>query len=202
MHVASHLLSYSSSEVIVRNVLLHLTKLSCSEEPLLGVRTCALLHTLNSHTHTRCRDHGPREDRQKARMIWMVEELGEEKWKSLIEQYMGGVKLRPAVKVCGSGCASVSTISLWLCLFVPICLAVGNMCSCCKANKRMQAREMVCAKMEGMGSHWAAMWHCLLNWGPIRLRCGTAFLTGEAVVSGTAGNLNAFLNAFKANWEQ
>ncbi|KAF5831634.1 hypothetical protein DUNSADRAFT_12794 [Dunaliella salina] len=44
------------------------------------------------------RDFGPREDRQKARMIWLVEALGEEKWKELIEQYMGGVKLRPAVK--------------------------------------------------------------------------------------------------------
>lgn len=54
-------------------------------------------HASLPHHH---RDHGPREDRQKARMIWLVEALGEQKWKELIEQYMGGVKLRPAVKVC------------------------------------------------------------------------------------------------------
>lgn len=45
------------------------------------------------------RDHGPRADRQQARLIWLIEEVGLEKWQALIEERMGGVKLRPAVKV-------------------------------------------------------------------------------------------------------
>lgn len=45
------------------------------------------------------RDHGPRQDRQKARLIWLIEEMGMEKFKATVEEYMGGVKLAPAVHV-------------------------------------------------------------------------------------------------------
>lgn len=46
------------------------------------------------------RDFGPREDRQKTRMMWLVEAMGMDKWKETIEQYMGeGVKLAPAIHV-------------------------------------------------------------------------------------------------------
>ena len=51
-------------------------------------------------TTTTYRDYGPRADRQQSRLIWLIEQLGMDKWKQLIEEYMGGgVKLRPAVKV-------------------------------------------------------------------------------------------------------
>ena len=54
-------------------------------------------HTWDPHRH---RDYGPRADRQQSRLIWLIEQLGLEKWKQLIEEYMGGgVKLRQAVKV-------------------------------------------------------------------------------------------------------
>lgn len=44
------------------------------------------------------RDHGPRADRQQARLIWLVEALGMDAWVRLVESYMGeGVRLRPAV---------------------------------------------------------------------------------------------------------
>jgi ferredoxin-nitrite reductase len=44
------------------------------------------------------RDHGPRTDRQKTRLIWLIEEVGVEKFKDLIEEYMGnGAKLAKAV---------------------------------------------------------------------------------------------------------
>ena len=45
------------------------------------------------------RDFGPRADRQQSRLIWLIEQMGVEVWKAKIEEYMGGVKLRPAVKV-------------------------------------------------------------------------------------------------------
>jgi len=43
------------------------------------------------------RDYGPRKDRQKARLMWLVEEVGVDKFRDLIGEYMGGVKLRHAV---------------------------------------------------------------------------------------------------------
>lgn len=43
------------------------------------------------------RDNGPRGDRQKTRLIWLVEAIGFPKFQELIEEQMGGVKLRPAV---------------------------------------------------------------------------------------------------------
>jgi len=78
---------------------------------------------------TACRNHGPRDDRQKARMIWMVEALGEEKWKELIEQYMGGVKLRPAVKVRRRGMKLRPAVKV-KCEGVKLCPAVNVMCAC------------------------------------------------------------------------
>ena len=45
------------------------------------------------------RDFGPRADRQQSRLIWLIEQMGVDVWKAKIEEYMGGVKLRPAVKV-------------------------------------------------------------------------------------------------------
>jgi hypothetical protein len=32
-------------------------------------------------------------------MIWLIEAIGFDRWKELIEEYMGGVKLRPRVQV-------------------------------------------------------------------------------------------------------
>ena len=69
----------------------------------------ATCHHIAPHTliHTR-RDYGPRADRQQSRLIWLIEQLGMDKWKQLIEEYMGGgVKLRPAVKVGGRLAACV-----------------------------------------------------------------------------------------------
>eukprot|EP01025_Chloroclados_australasicus_P007920 TRINITY_DN1269_c0_g1_i2.p1 TRINITY_DN1269_c0_g1~~TRINITY_DN1269_c0_g1_i2.p1 ORF type:complete len:589 (-),score=63.39 TRINITY_DN1269_c0_g1_i2:316-2082(-) len=45
------------------------------------------------------RDNGPRGDRQKTRLMWMVEEMGVDAFRDLVGQYMGGVKLRRAVPV-------------------------------------------------------------------------------------------------------
>ena len=45
------------------------------------------------------RDFGPRADRQQSRLIWLIEQMGVDVWKAKIEEYMGGVKLRPAVMV-------------------------------------------------------------------------------------------------------
>ena len=42
------------------------------------------------------RDHGPRLDRQKTRLMWMVEDMGVAKFRELVESYMGD-KLREAV---------------------------------------------------------------------------------------------------------
>ena len=42
------------------------------------------------------RDYGPRLDRQKTRLMWLVEDLGVDKFRQLIEQYMGD-SLREAV---------------------------------------------------------------------------------------------------------
>lgn len=51
------------------------------------------------HSH---RDHGPRGDRQKTRLIWLAEELGFPAFKDLIQQYMGeGAVLAGAVHVSG-----------------------------------------------------------------------------------------------------
>ena len=53
--------------------------------------------------HSR-RDMGARTDRQKARLMWLVEDLGVEEFKAAIEARMG-TTLRPEVRVCGgSGC--------------------------------------------------------------------------------------------------
>eukprot|EP01024_Parvocaulis_polyphysoides_P010156 TRINITY_DN13366_c0_g4_i1.p1 TRINITY_DN13366_c0_g4~~TRINITY_DN13366_c0_g4_i1.p1 ORF type:complete len:585 (-),score=105.05 TRINITY_DN13366_c0_g4_i1:516-2270(-) len=45
------------------------------------------------------RDNGPRGDRQKTRLMWLVEEMGVDKFRDLLGEYMGGVKLRRAVPV-------------------------------------------------------------------------------------------------------
>ena len=48
------------------------------------------------------RDYGARIDRQKARLMWMVEDMGTDKFRELIGEYMGGVALRKGIhpKVC------------------------------------------------------------------------------------------------------
>ncbi|CAD7698917.1 unnamed protein product [Ostreobium quekettii] len=45
------------------------------------------------------RDHGERANRQKTRLIWMVEALGIEKFRDLVGEYMGGVQLARSVPV-------------------------------------------------------------------------------------------------------
>lgn len=47
----------------------------------------------------KCRDHGPRGNRQQTRLIWLVEEIGLEKFRELCGEYMGGIALNRAVKV-------------------------------------------------------------------------------------------------------
>ena len=42
------------------------------------------------------RDFGPREDRQKTRLMWLVEDMGVDKFRDTIAQYMGDT-LRPGV---------------------------------------------------------------------------------------------------------
>ena len=43
-----------------------------------------------------CRDHGPRLDRQKTRLMWLVEDWGVDKFREAIGERMG-VKLREGV---------------------------------------------------------------------------------------------------------
>jgi sulfite reductase beta subunit-like hemoprotein len=43
------------------------------------------------------RDHGDRTDRQKARLIWLVEKMGNEAFVKLMSQYMGGAEFGPEV---------------------------------------------------------------------------------------------------------
>ena len=51
-----------------------------------------------------CRDYGPRGDRQKTRLMWLVEAMGVAAFREKVGEYMGGVTLRAAVKekVCRS----------------------------------------------------------------------------------------------------
>ena len=51
----------------------------------------------------RCRDMGGRMDRQKARLMWLVEEVGVEGFRDAISQYMGGAELRREVRDCRGG---------------------------------------------------------------------------------------------------
>ena len=44
-----------------------------------------------------CRDFGGRQDRQKARLMWLVEAMGVEGFREKVGEYMG-VKLRTAVE--------------------------------------------------------------------------------------------------------
>lgn len=47
-----------------------------------------------------CRDHGPRGDRQKTRLIWLIEQLGFEAFSNLVAETMGpGTQLAPAMHV-------------------------------------------------------------------------------------------------------
>ncbi len=50
-----------------------------------------------TNTHAACRDFGARIDRQKARLMWMVEDMGVDKFRELVGQYMGDVTLRTGV---------------------------------------------------------------------------------------------------------
>lgn len=45
------------------------------------------------------RDNGPREDRQKTRLMWLVEALGVDNFRKGVAQYMGLDDLPPAVHV-------------------------------------------------------------------------------------------------------
>ena len=45
-----------------------------------------------------CRDYGPRGDRQKTRLMWLVEAMGVGPFREKIGEYMGDVKLRTAVE--------------------------------------------------------------------------------------------------------
>ena len=60
------------------------------------------------------RDHGSRADRQKTRLMWLVEDWGTEKFREMVGQQMGGVTLRkgvpeevprlPVPEQCSEGC--------------------------------------------------------------------------------------------------
>jgi Nitrite and sulphite reductase 4Fe-4S domain len=43
------------------------------------------------------RDHGDRTDRQKARLIWLVERVGNEKFVEMMKEYMDGAEFGPEV---------------------------------------------------------------------------------------------------------
>ena len=43
------------------------------------------------------RDYGARIDRQKARLMWMVEDMGTDKFRELVSEYMGGATLRKGI---------------------------------------------------------------------------------------------------------
>ncbi len=43
------------------------------------------------------RDYGARVDRQKARLMWLVEDMGVDKFRQIVGEYMGGVTLRTGV---------------------------------------------------------------------------------------------------------
>jgi len=45
----------------------------------------------------RGRDYGARVDRQKARLMWLVEDMGVDKFRQIVGEYMGGVTLRTGV---------------------------------------------------------------------------------------------------------
>ena len=54
-----------------------------------------------------CRDYGARIDRQKARLMWMVEDMGTDKFRELVAEYIGGAALRKGIhpKVCKTSSA-------------------------------------------------------------------------------------------------
>jgi hypothetical protein len=57
-------------------------------------------HCVRCCAHSPCRDHGPRGDRQKTRLIWLIEQLGFEAFANLVAETMGpGTQLAPAVHV-------------------------------------------------------------------------------------------------------
>ena len=53
-----------------------------------------LLRYACAHAH---RDHGSRADRQKTRLMWLVEDWGTDKFREMVGQQMGGVTLRKGV---------------------------------------------------------------------------------------------------------
>lgn len=78
--------------------------------------------TSPSSTHTQwlrpcsCRDHGARDDRQKARLMWLVEAMGVDAFRAAIEQRMGQ-SLRREVRggIAGGGCTRVTTAVVAAC---------------------------------------------------------------------------------------
>ena len=58
----------------------------------------AALHQLMAVWRGVCRDHGSREDRQKTRLMWLVEEWGADKFREMVGQQMGGVTLRKGIE--------------------------------------------------------------------------------------------------------
>ena len=63
-------------------------RLFCKKSGLQCVMTCPRA----------CRDFGPRGDRQKTRLMWLVEAMGVGAFREKVGEYMGGVKLRTAVE--------------------------------------------------------------------------------------------------------
>ncbi len=60
--------------------------------------------------HASRRDFGGRVDRQKARLMWLIEEMGTEKFKEKVASYMGVSHIPAAVPVCASACGQRQAI--------------------------------------------------------------------------------------------
>jgi sulfite reductase beta subunit-like hemoprotein len=59
------------------------------------VTTASILIHVGVHT---CRDHGPRGDRQKTRLIWLIEELGFEGFANLVAEVRQGGECGGVIK--------------------------------------------------------------------------------------------------------
>jgi ferredoxin-nitrite reductase len=66
--------------------------LSTSSSPLIVMSTGLQLVPFSEALMLVFRDYGARGDRQKTRLMWLVEELGNEKFTSLVSEYMGGAE--------------------------------------------------------------------------------------------------------------
>ena len=81
------------------------------------------------------RDFGPREDRQKTRLMWLVEDMGVDKFRDTIAEYMGDT-LRPAVHEqveCLSGQLQTAPM-----VHQPVCSTTADSGAACGSRAHLQ----------------------------------------------------------------